>query len=51
MTNINYLDILYIYIAVTGFRKEVCPNYVNDGDRYRKYQCHHKHINYLKEEM
>ena len=48
MTNINYLD---IYIAVTVFCKEVCPNYVNNGDRYRKYQCHYKHINYLKEEI
>ena len=50
MNNINHHDILYIYSSYC-LLKEVCPNYVNDGDRYRKYQCHYKHINYLKEEM
>ena len=41
----------YIYkLAVTSFRKEVRPNCVNDNGRYRKYQFHYNHINYLKED-
>ena len=42
----------YIYkLAVTSFRKEVRSNYVNDDGRYRKYQFHYNHINYLKEDL
>ena len=54
MSNINYVGTLYIYIyklAVTSFRKEVRPNCVNDNGRYRKYQFHYNHINYLKEDL
>ena len=44
----------YIYkLAVTSFRKVERPNYVNDDDRYRKYQFHfiYNHINYLNKDL